>query len=139
MLIKKFDVRISFWKTYDIQRSGVYAVNLNQGIIIIAKSERSNYRKYIVTKIAKAGNSKTTKWGRYIYVVTYCLEKIVDTPSAAFYFQFRDPPLISNKVPDLEFYWRTDHEFYISLGISNCKSVWSTDKFVRKMMLLCKK
>ena len=97
------------------------------------------YRKYIVTKIPKAGNSKTTKWGRYIYVVTYCLEKIVDTPSAAFYFQFRDPPLISNKVPDLEFYWRTDHEFYISLGISNCKSVWSTDKFVRKMMLLCKK
>ena len=132
MLIKKFDVRISFWKTYDIQRSGVYAVNLNQGIIIIAKSERSNYRKYIVTKIAKAGNSKTTKWGRYIYVVTY-------PPSAAFYFQSRDPPLLSNKVPHLEFYWRTDHEFYISLGISNCKSVWSTDKFVRKMMLLCKK
>ena len=131
MLIKKIDVRISFWlslrKTYDIPRSGVYAVNLNQGIIIIAKSERSNYRKYIVTKIPKAGNSKTTKWGRYIYVVTFCLEKIVDTPSAAFYFQSRGTSSIGNKVSDLEFYSRTDHEFYTSLGLSNCKSVWSTD------------
>ena len=105
----------------------MYAGNLNQRIIIIAKSERSNYRKSIVTKIPKAGNSKTTKWGRYIYVVTLCLEKIVDTPSAAFYFQSRGTSSISNKVSDLEFYRRTDHEFYTSLGISNCKSVWSTD------------
>ena len=30
------------------------------------------------------------------------------------------------------------HEFYPRLGICNCKSVWSTDKFVRKLIILGK-
>ena len=41
-----------------------------------------------------------------------------------------------NKVPDREFYWSAHHEFYTRLGIWNCSSVWSTDKFMRKLILL---
>ena len=41
-----------------------------------------------------------------------------------------------NKVPDREFYWSAYHEFYTRLGIWNCRSVWSTDKFMRKLILL---
>ena len=36
------------------------------------------------------------------------------------------------------FYWCADHEFYARLGMWNCKSVWPSDKFVRKLMLLHK-
>ena len=45
---------------------------------------------------------------------------------------------IGNKVSDWEFYWSADHDFYTRLGIWNCRSVWSTDKFVRKLILLRK-
>ena len=45
---------------------------------------------------------------------------------------------IWNKAPGREFYWSADHEFYTRLVIWNCKSVWSTDKFVWKLMLLRK-
>ena len=41
-------------------------------------------------------------------------------------------------VPDGEFYWCADHEFYARLGMWNCKSVWPSDKFVRKLMLMHK-
>ena len=33
---------------------------------------------------------------------------------------------------------KVDHEFHTRLGIWNCRSVWSTDKFVRKLILLPK-
>ena len=36
------------------------------------------------------------------------------------------------------FYWCADHEFYARLGMWNCKSVWPSDKFVRKLMLMHK-
>ena len=45
---------------------------------------------------------------------------------------------IRNKVRDREFHWSVDHEFYFRLGIWNCTSVCSTDKFVWKLMILCK-
>ena len=48
----------------------------------------------------------------------------------------RDISSIGNKVPDREFYWSVDHEFYSRLGIWNCKSAWSAEKFLRKLMLL---
>ena len=47
----------------------------------------------------------------------------------------RDTSLIGNKVPDQKFYWCADHEFYIRLRVWNCRSVWSTDKFVKKLIL----
>ena len=50
----------------------------------------------------------------------------------------RDTSPIENKVPDRKFYWNADHESFIRLGIWNCRSVWSTDKFVRKLILLRK-
>ena len=50
----------------------------------------------------------------------------------------RDTLLIGNKVPDWKFYWSADYKFYSRLGIWNCRSVWSTDKFVRKLILLRK-
>ena len=50
----------------------------------------------------------------------------------------RDTSPIENKVPGRELYWNTDHEFFTRLGIWNCRSVWSTDKFVRKLILLRK-
>ena len=45
---------------------------------------------------------------------------------------------IGNKFPDREFYWTIDQGFYSRLGIYNYKSVWSADKFYRKLMLLRK-
>ena len=45
---------------------------------------------------------------------------------------------IGNKVPDREFYWSANYEFYSRFGIWNCKSVWSADRFVRKLILLGK-
>ena len=50
----------------------------------------------------------------------------------------RDISPIRNKVPDLECCCSTDHEFYSRMGIWNCKTVWSADKFVKKLMLLRK-
>ena len=50
----------------------------------------------------------------------------------------RDISLIENKVTDRQFYWSSDHEFYLRLRISNCKSVWSANRFVRKLMSLRK-
>ena len=50
----------------------------------------------------------------------------------------RDISLIGNTVPDQEFYWSAHHEFYTRLGIWNGRSVWSTDRFVRKFILLHK-
>ena len=50
----------------------------------------------------------------------------------------RNTSLIGYKVPDQEFYWSSDHEFYTTLRIWNCKSVWSTKIPIRKPMLLCK-
>ena len=50
----------------------------------------------------------------------------------------RETSPIGNKVPDWEFYWSTDDEFYTRLEIWNCRSVCSTDKFGRKLILLCK-
>ena len=43
---------------------------------------------------------------------------------------------IGNKIPDWEFYWALDHEFFYGLGIWNYKPAWSAGKFVRKLMLL---
>ena len=48
----------------------------------------------------------------------------------------RNTSPIGNKVPDREFNWSNDHEFYTRLGIS--RSVWSTGKFVKKLILLRK-
>ena len=45
---------------------------------------------------------------------------------------------VRNKVPNREFYWSADHEFYIRLRNWNRKSVWCAGKFVRKIMLLSK-
>ena len=42
--------------------------------------------------------------------------------------------LIWNKVPDREFYWSANHEFYSKLAISICKPVWSTDKLFRTLI-----
>ena len=50
----------------------------------------------------------------------------------------RDISPIGNKVPDREFYWSANYEFYSRFGIWNCKSVWSADRFVRKLILLRK-
>ena len=50
----------------------------------------------------------------------------------------RDISPIRNKVPDREFCWSVDHEFYSRLGIWNCASVWSTEKFVWKLTILRK-
>ena len=50
----------------------------------------------------------------------------------------RNTSLIGNKIPDLEFYWSTNHEFYSRSGIWNCKSGCSADNFIRKLMLLRK-
>ena len=100
-----------------MQKSGVYPENLNQGNIIIVKSERSDYRKYIIIEISKTCNNSSIKWVRCLYVVTYCLDKIVDIPSAVFYCQSRDTSPIENKVPGLELYWCANHEFYTRLAI----------------------
>ena len=47
---------------------------------------------------------------------------------------------VEKKVSDREFYWSADHEFHSRFysRVYNCKSVWSADKFVRKLMLLGK-
>ena len=45
---------------------------------------------------------------------------------------------IGNKVPNREFYWSPDRKFYSRLGIWSCKSVWSTDNFVKKLIFLRK-
>ena len=50
----------------------------------------------------------------------------------------RDISPIGNKVPDREFYWSANYEFYSRFGIWNCKSVWPADRFVRKLILLRK-
>ena len=50
----------------------------------------------------------------------------------------RNTSLIGNIVPDREFHWSSDHEFYTRLRIWNWKSVWSTAISIRKPMLLCK-
>ena len=50
----------------------------------------------------------------------------------------RDISPIGNNVDDREFYLSVDHELYTRLGIGNCTSVWSPDKFVRKLMLVGK-
>ena len=118
---------------------------MNLGNIIIVKSERSNYRKYIIIEIPKTGNNTSIKWpiksikyqNHYSYVVTYCLENVVDIPNVAF-FVSRCILLIGNKVPDRKFYWNADHEFYSRLRIWNNESVRSTDKFVKKLILLHK-
>ena len=43
------------------------------------------------------------------------------------------------KIPNREFYWSADQEFPSRLGILKCKSAWSTDKCVRKFMILRKR
>ena len=83
------------------------------------------------------GNNSSINGERCPYVVTYCLEKIVDMPSVAFIVS-RDISPIGNNVDDREFYLSVDHELYTRLGIENCTSVWSPDKFVRKLMLVGK-
>ena len=50
----------------------------------------------------------------------------------------RDTSPVGNKVSDWKFFWSADHDFYTILRIWNHKSVWSTDKFVRKLILQCK-
>ena len=49
-----------------------------------------------------------------------------------------DTSPIGNKIPDRKFYWSTDYKFHSRLGILNCKSDWSAEKFARKLMLLRK-
>ena len=61
----------------------------------------------------------------------------MDMPSVAFIVS-RDISPIGNNVDDREFYLSVDHELYTRLGIENCTSVWSPDKFVRKLMLVGK-
>ena len=50
----------------------------------------------------------------------------------------RDISPIGSKVPDRKFSWSDDHEFYTKLEFWNSKSMWSTDKFVTKLLLLRK-
>ena len=126
-------------KKSDKQTSGVYPGKVESRKHYHCQSQRSNDREYILIEISKTGNDRSIKWKRCSYVVTYCLEEIVDIPSVAFYCQSRDISPIGNKVPDLDFYGSVNHEFYTRLGIWNCKSVWSTDKFLKKLMLLRKK
>ena len=49
-----------------------------------------------------------------------------------------DTSSIAKKILDYEFDWAVGHEFYYGLGIRNCKSAWSADKFDKKLMLLRK-
>ena len=59
-------------------------------------------------------------------------------PSVVFCCQSGHFSPIRNNVTGWEFYWSDGHEFYPRLGICNWKSVWSTDKFVRKLIILGK-
>ena len=60
---------------------------MNQGNIKIVKSDRSNYRKYIIIEISETGKKSSIKWERCRYFVSYGLEKIMDIISFAFYRQ----------------------------------------------------
>ena len=79
----------------------------------------------LLLKYQKQGITTAFNGKRCPYVVTYCLEKIVDIPTVAFYLFIVSPDtsLIGNNVTYREFYWSADHEFYTRLGIENCKSV----------------
>ena len=55
------------------------------------------------TEQSKTGNNSRIKWEICPYVLTNCLEKIVDIPGVAFIFSW-DTSSIGNKVPDREFY-----------------------------------
>ena len=81
---------------------------------------RGVIRENIIMEISKTGNNSSIKWGRCPYVVTYCLEKIMDIPSSAF-FVSRAISSIENS--DRKFCWSADLEFCTRLGIWNCKSV----------------
>ena len=51
----------------------------------------------------------------------------------------RDTSPIGNKVPGRWFYWNADHKFHTRLGIWNCKSVSSADKFRQKINVIAQK
>ena len=65
------------------------------------------------------------------------LQKIVDISGLAFIVN-RGTSLIRTKVPNREFYWSIEYEFYSRLGSWNGRSVWFADRFVKKLMLLRK-
>ena len=106
------------------------------GNINFVKSKACSYRKYIITEISKTNNNNSIKWRKCPYIVTYCLEQIVDMPSVA--LLSLGPFTDREKNSDRGFYWSANHKFYSRLRIRNCKSTWSADKFFRKLMLLRK-
>ena len=47
--------------------------------------------------------------------------------------------MIKDEIPDQEFYWSVDQEFYSWLGIQKFKLAWVTDKFIREFNCSCLK
>ena len=68
----------------------------------------------LIIEISKTGNNGCIKWGVCPYIATYCLEKIVDVPKVAFYFQSGSLP-VRNNLSAREFYWSTSLEYYSGL------------------------
>ena len=84
----------------------------------------ANYRKYIIIEMSKTSNNSSITWSiysikykkQYSYVVTYCLEEMVDIPYVVFIVS-QDISPTGNKVPDREFYWSANYEFYSRFGV----------------------
>ena len=106
----------------------------NKEILSLSKSSGVITEDILLLKDKRCNNS-SIKWGRYPYVAIYCFEKIVDIPRNPFIFSQDASP---SKIPDWDFNWSTYHEICTRCGSWNYKCAWSTDKFVRKMMLLRK-
>ena len=102
----------------------------------MSKTERSIYRKYNVIETSKTVNNSTIKWGKM--PLCYFLPRKSWICQVLPFIVNRDTSPIGNIVLDGEFYWSTDRKSYSRLGIWNCISVWSADKFIRKLMWLCK-
>ena len=88
----------------------------------------------LLSKVGIVVTTATTaalNWEDVLMLLPTALKKSWNIRSVAFHCK-------SGHFTDREFYWSADHEFYTRLGIWNGRSVWSTDRFVRKFILLHK-
>ena len=156
---KSFDIRIHFWlrcrkKRNRANRAQVYNLKiwvketllLSKARVVVTENILYPHSGYV--KIDAYLLQFLPKYKKQATIAELNLEDVlILLPTAlkkSWIYQVlcftvsRDILPIGNKVPDWKFYWSADYKFYNRLEIWNCRSVWSTDKFVRKLILLRK-
>lgn len=99
------------------------------------KSERSNYKKYMIEIANQAITAACNREDALIMLTTAASGKSWICKLLPFVVS-RDTSPTGNRISDLEFYWGVTQEFYSWLEIWNCEWNWWAGKFVKKPILL---